>query len=163
MNSLTQAARMIGHRVSCMDIAKLNDWQISRYGRMDFCPICGYNSNHKGSGGVVFYPDGNYYCNYSHHGGNTVDFVMELYGMTFPEALQWLNETFSLNVQLSNNATEKELEQVSRMHKMRNAWLVLYELAVKIYAKIAESGIVEPIQESNVLLDDCKAMIEKLS
>ena len=83
--------------------------------------------------------------------------------MTFPEALQWLNETFNLNVQLSNNATEKELEQVSRMHKMRNAWLVLYELAVKIYAKIAESGIVEPIQESNVLLDDCKAMIEKLS
>lgn len=149
--------------VSSYEVAVSAGMPINKFGRMDQCPIC----RHNGHAGFVANPidehhKGEYYCFYSHHGGNVIDFVMTLYGYTYTEAVNWIIRTFNLYLPQQEELNDTERESVLKEQKMRNAFLILYEQGVKLYYKVMKEGQAENIAEASSYLDNVIAMIEKI-
>lgn len=155
--------RIILQSVSSLDIAQWKGLPVNKYGRMDVCPIC----HHDGHGGFIANPKdekhrGGYYCHYQHHGGNVIDFVMNLDGYTYAEAVNEIIRTFNLNLPELSELSSSEQERVLQDQKMRNAFLVLYEHGVKLFHKVMRDGQTENVRESNDYLDSIISMIEKI-
>ena len=156
--------RTILRSVSSLDVARLRGLPVSKYGRMDVCPIC----RHEGHAGFVANPKddyhfGGYYCHYEHHGGNVIDFVMNLDGSTYPEAVNEIIRSFRLTLPELAELEPKEQEEVSKEKKMWNAFLVLYELALSLYDKVMRDGLTEHLRTTDRYLDNVIRMIDKLN
>lgn len=163
MSDYKRTKNIIVRSVSSYEVAQSAGMPVNKFGRMDRCPIC----RHNGHAGFVANPiderhKGEYYCFYSHHGGNVIDFVMNLYGYTYTDAVNWIIRTFNLYLPQQEEASDAERESVSKEQKMRNAFLVLYDQGVKLYHKVMRDGQAENIAEADNYLDNIIAMIEKI-
>ena len=155
--------RMILQSVSSLDVARWKGLSVNKYGRMDVCPIC----HHEGHGGFVANPKdeyhrGGFYCYYQHHGGNVIDFLMNLDGCTYVEAVNEIIKVFGLNLPELPELSVTEQEKVLRDQKMRNAFLMLYEMGVQLFHKVMRDGQTENVKESNDYLSRIINMIEKI-
>lgn len=75
-----------------------------------------------------------YHCFGCGAGGNAIRFVMEMEGLTFPEAVRQLAEEVNIAYQWSNVPTEETQEQ-----KERKAIIAGHEFAVKLYHHILKN------------------------
>ena len=65
--------------------------------------------------------DRGYHCFVCHAGGDVIHLVQAVNHMTFPEALGWLNETFSLGLDLSAKPDRKALDEARRAREKAKA------------------------------------------
>lgn len=163
-NEYERTKRIILQSVSSLDVAQQEGLPVNKYGRMDVCPIC----HHVGHGGFVANPKegdrrGGYYCHYQHHGGNVIDFVMNLRGFEYTEAVNYIIRMFNLNVPEISGLSDAEQARATRDQKTRNAFLVLYEHGVELFHKVMRDGQTEHVRECNTYLDDIIDMINKIN
>lgn len=163
---IKQITRLIKARISSRDLVEAMGFPVNRFGRMDFCPVCGHKAK-PGSGGFIANPlnkhGGSYYCEYTHHGGDIITLCQEVNGLSFRDALQWLNDTFALNLPEIPDQSKADIKRASERQRMRNAWFVLYELSVALFDRVMKDSRTEYVHDSNNLLDDVKSMIDAVN
>lgn len=113
MNKLTIAAQTIKETVSALDVGQAMGLEI-RHERCK-CPI------HGGSGfNCRLYPGNRgYVCWVCKSGGDVIRFVQESQGMDFKTAVNWINSTFNLGLDLDGRIDEEQRRQAEMAQIMR--------------------------------------------
>ena len=109
MKNADAAVITIKQSVSALMAGEALGLNPDRHGRCA-CPI------HNGTGHNLKLDSGErgYHCFVCHAGGDVIHLVQAVNHMTFPEALGWLNETFSLGLDLTGTPDKKALEEARR-------------------------------------------------
>ena len=111
---LNAIADTIRSTVSALQAGEALGLEPDRHGRCA-CPV------HHGVDRNCKLFDGNkgFVCYVCHKGGDVIRLVQEVNGCTFWDAVKWLNETFSLDLNLDERLDEKALEKARRERERR--------------------------------------------
>lgn len=100
MNDIQYMAQLVVNTVPCIEAAHAMGIQTDYKGR---CPCFFHGGDHKN---LKFYGENRgYYCFVCHAYGNVIDLVMKYQDITFMQAIEWLNDTFSLKLDFGGKAT----------------------------------------------------------
>lgn len=96
----------IKSHVTCLQV--IEDYGIP-IKRGNFC-VCPFHSEKTGS--MKLYPDGRgYYCYGCHDGGDVIKLTMKLHGLTFKGAVNALNSSYNLGLDLGRRMSPEERRQ----------------------------------------------------
>lgn len=108
MNEMTEYAQRVKEVVSVRNLLELNGIQVNRHG-FAICPLHGDRDAslkvYGGSRGWV--------CYGCHKGGDVINLAMELYGMSFADAVRRLNDEFSVGIDFGKKLTTAERFQIA--------------------------------------------------
>ena len=113
MNNLTLAVQTIKDNVSAVDVGEALGLEI-RHGRCQ-CPVHGGHDFN-----CRLYPgDRGFYCHVCKSGGDVLKLVQESQGMSFREAVAWLNDTFHLGVDMQTPMSADAVKQAEMAQRQR--------------------------------------------
>jgi len=113
MNKLTIAAQTIKETVSALDVGQAMGLEI-RHGRCK-CPIhVGQDYNC-----VLYSGNRGFYCHRCKSGGDIIQFVQQSQGMDFRTAINWINDTFHLGLDLDGRIDEDKRRQAEMAQILR--------------------------------------------
>lgn len=99
MNDIQYMAQTIINTVPCIEAAHAMGIRTDYKGR---CPCFFHGGDHKN---LKFYGENRgYYCFVCHAYGNVIDLVMAYQKISFIQAIQWLDDTFSLKLDFGGKA-----------------------------------------------------------
>lgn len=103
-------------RVTALDAARHYGLEVNRAG---FC-CCPFH--HEKTASMKLYPGAKgFYCFGCHAGGSVIDFTAQLLGLDALGAVRRLNADFSLNLQLDQQPTQAEQQEVRRRQEIAAA------------------------------------------
>ena len=164
-------AEIIKARVSIM--AACDKYEIDvNYAGFARCPF-----HIEKTGSFRIYPDGSYHCfGCGKHGGSVIDFVMDLFDLSFQEACEKINSDFKLNIMPGQKRTRseritdakadwmrrKEAERIKAEHqKLLQVWdtAIRYLKALEILYECSRPA--DPYEEwSDAFVYACKELPE---
>ena len=107
-------AKVITETVSALDAGHAMGIHTDYKGRCP-CPFHGGTHNNL----KLYGENRGYYCFVCHEHGNVIDLVKKYQGMSFREAVIWINDTFGLNLNISFDMRKNIFER--RKHAERVA------------------------------------------
>ena len=113
LTRLAIAAQTIKDNISALDVGEAIGLEI-RHGRCK-CPI--HNGNDFNC--VLYKGNRGYYCHVCKAGGDVIHFTQQYYGMSFKDAVSWLNSTFNLGMDISSPMTPEEAKRAEKVANSR--------------------------------------------
>lgn len=104
MSSVSCYADTIKASVTMLDVAEYYGFPVDRRTRKILCPF--HSDTHPSL--HIYSGDRGYHCFVCGVGGDVIDFVMRLFGLSFIDACKKLNEDFRLNMKIGEDQSEAE-------------------------------------------------------
>ncbi len=115
MNEMTEYAQRVKETVSVRNLLELNGVQVNRHG-FAICPLHG----DRDASLKVYGGNRGWVCYGCHKGGDVINLAMELYGMSFADAVKRLNDEFSVGIDFGKKLSMAEKLQIaSRVERAR--------------------------------------------
>lgn len=110
MNKYTYITESIKERVSVLDAVEMYTSSHASVHHRIPCPI------HNGDGLNLCFTDKRYYCYVCGDGGDVIQFVQHVCGLSFKDALERINTDFGLALPINHKPTLRELRDAQKRH-----------------------------------------------
>lgn len=109
-------AEIITNSITMKQVAERYGFDVNRQGFIH-CPFHGEKT-----ASLKIYPNNKgFYCFGCGVGGNTIDFVKQLFGIGFPETLKKINEDFGLNLSIGRKSSLRERDKFKQAQQRLEA------------------------------------------